>query len=203
MPPVTAAEEKRALRTRAKAYWNGLSPEHWDALSHDLLEQFLRLPLLNGRGAALLYHGMGREVPTGRIIPTLLERGWKAALPRCLPGGEMEFRLWDGEAPLIRHPYGMLEPGEDCPLYRPGPRDVILVPGLMFDRKGYRLGRGGGYYDRYLASCSGITVGLCPHALLEDVLPRETHDRPVEWVVTERGTYETGLPQGSPVPPRA
>ena len=199
MPPATAVEEKRALRTRAKAYWNGLSPDEWESLSAALLERFLTLPLLHGAETVLLYYGMGREVPTGRIIPTLLKQGLKVALPRCLPGNGMEVRLWDGAAPLIRHPYGMLEPGEDCSLHRPGSRDVILVPGLMFDRKGYRLGRGGGYYDRYLAGCSGITVGLCPQALLAGSLPKEIHDRPVGWVLTESQTYETGLPQGSPV----
>ena len=60
-----------------------------------------------------------------------------------------------------------------------------LVPGLCYDREGYRLGFGGGYYDRWLAGCSGWKVGLCRAALLQDRLPRGPYDIPVDLVVTE------------------
>ena len=84
----------------------------------------------------------------------------------------------------------MLEPGEDCPLAARESIDLILVPGLCFDRLGYRLGQGGGYYDRYLAGYAGATVGLCRRAVLQEAVPREAHDRPVDLVVTD----------GEPVP---
>ena len=86
---------------------------------------------------------------------------------------------------LIRHRYGMLEPGEDCPVVPREEIDLILVPGLCFDRLGYRLGQGGGYYDRYLAGYRGTTVGLCRREVLQEHVPREAHDSRVELLVTD------------------
>ena len=63
--------------------------------------------------------------------------------------------------------------------------DVVLVPNLLCDRKGYRLGYGGGYYDRWLAGYSGLTVSLCPPERLVAELPREPFDVPVDLVISE------------------
>ena len=89
------------------------------------------------------------------------------------------------ESVLIRHRYGMLEPGEGCPLVPQEEIELILVPGLCFDRLGYRLGQGGGYYDRYLAGYGGTTVGLCRREVLQERVPREEHDRQVDLLVTD------------------
>ena len=183
--PVSAADMKAALRCEKKAILNSLSPAKLEAGSRSLLEQFLALPELRDAGILFVYGSMGREVPTWELIRTLLQQGKRVALPRCLPHHEMEARLWDGSAPLIQHPYGMLEPGEDFPLCPPEQLDLILVPGLSFDKEGYRLGYGGGYYDRYLSRCRGLTVGLCRRALLEARLPRDAFDLPVQRLLVE------------------
>jgi len=67
----------------------------------------------------------------------------------------------------------------------PGEIDLILVPALCYDRRRFRLGQGGGYYDRYLANYRGRTVGLCRDLVLQDALPREATDLPVGLVLTE------------------
>ena len=69
--------------------------------------------------------------------------------------------------------------------------DAILLPGLAFDRAGVRLGYGGGFYDRLLPDFRGVTVGVIQAGLLVPALPREPHDLPVRWLVTERGARET------------
>lgn len=183
--PVSVAEAKAALRREKKAVLNSLSPAELEAGSRSLIDQFLALPELRAAETVFVYGSMGREVPTWDLMRILLEEGKRVALPRCLPHHEMEARLWDGSAPLIRHPYGMLEPGEDFPLCPPEQPDLILVPGLSFDQDGYRLGYGGGYYDRYLSRCRGLTVGLCRRALLEDRLPRDAFDLPVQRLLVE------------------
>ena len=99
----------------------------------------------------------------------------------------MEARTVTAAAVLVRHRYGMLEPGEDCPLLPPQELALVLVPALCYDRQGFRLGFGGGYYDRWLEGYSGVRIGLCRERVLQDRLPTEPHDQRVDWVVTERG----------------
>ena len=72
---------------------------------------------------------------------------------------------------------------------------VLLVPGLAFDRSGGRLGRGGGYYDRWLAGFSGVTAALCRDGLLMDAIPRLSHDLAVDLVITETGLYGPSAPE--------
>lgn len=154
-----------------------------------LLDRVLALPEVVRAGTILLYHGMGAEPDTARLLPVLWAAGKRVALPRCTGPGEMEARLAEEGRPLIRHPFGMLEPGEDAPRLEPEELDLILVPGLAFDRSGGRLGQGGGFYDRYLPRCTGVTVALCRRDFLLEAVPREKHDRRVDLVVTEEGVF--------------
>ena len=188
--PSTITAEKAALRTQIRARLKALPLSERQAGDALLFQRFLSLPQTAAASTLLLYHGMGTEPDTARLIPALLDRGKQVLLPRCLPGRCLEARRVTEESALIRHRYGMLEPGEDCPLAARESIDLILVPGLCFDRLGYRLGQGGGYYDRYLAGYAGSTVGLCRRAVLQEAVPREAHDRPVDLVVTD----------GEPVP---
>ena len=207
--PSTITAEKAALRRRARACLEGLSPRQRRESDDALFARFLSLPQTEGADTLLLYHGMGAEPDTARLFPALWARGKRLCLPRCLPGGGMEARLIRPDSALVPHRFGMLEPGTDCPLVDRADIGLILAPGLAFDRAGGRLGQGGGYYDRYLAEFSGFTAGLCRAPLLAERIPREGHDRPVELVVTEDGLYgpSTQRPAGGgggtpPPPPR-
>ena len=88
---------------------------------------------------------------------------------------------------LIRHPFGMTEPAPDSPAVAPGEIQLALVPGLTFDRRGWRLGYGGGYFDRFLAMFSGVSVGITFQTLLLDTLPHDAHDVSMHWLATEAG----------------
>lgn len=152
-----------------------------------LFARLLALPQLSGGGVAALYRGMGWEPDTARLIPVLLERGCAVALPRSLPGNRLEMRRIAFDTVFSRHPLGMLEPGTDCPLVAPGELSLALIPGLAFDPFGGRLGRGGGYYDRWLAGFHGFKAALCRACALVDKLPLEEHDRCVDLVICEQG----------------
>lgn len=188
------AETKAEVRARVRAWMKNAAPGALEESDAALFAAFLALGEVAAARTVLLFHGMGAEPDTARLIPPLLALGKTVALPRCLPERAMEARAVGADTVLVRHPYGMLEPGEDCPPVAKEDVDLILAPGLAFDKNCYRLGQGGGYYDRYLEEYTGVTVALCRDALLMDAVPREPHDRPVDLVLTE--TRKIGNPAG-------
>ena len=193
--PSTITAEKARLRRQALDWLAALSPPERIAGDESLFRRFLALPQVAATRTILLYHGMDTEPDTVRLLPPLWDMGKQVCLPRCLPGNQMEARLVQRDSTLVRHPYGMLEPGPDCPLIPPDQIDLVLVPGLAFDRSGGRLGRGGGYYDRWLAGFSGVTAALCRAGLLIESFPRLPHDLGVNLVVTETGLYGPSAPK--------
>lgn len=85
-----------------------------------------------------------------------------------------------------------MEPNTDkCEILSDFSDSVCLVPGLAFDREGYRIGFGKGYYDRFLLNFSGLTVGMCYNKCIEDNLPRGYYDCPVDILITEKYKIDT------------
>ncbi len=185
-------EEKAALRARIRGLMAAMTEGERRESDERLFARFLALPEVEAAKTILLYRGMGAEPDTRRLERALLERGKTVALPRVLPGRGMEARAVTGDTVLLRHFYGMLEPGEDCPVLPREGIGLILTPGLAYDRAGYRLGQGGGYYDRYLAGYGGHSAALCRAAFLLPRVPAMSHDRPVELVVTEGEVIRPG-----------
>lgn len=181
--PSTITAEKAALRKSVKEIpFAEQEKIYSDRL---LFQRFLSLPQLAECSSVLLYYGVGREPDTAQLFEPLCRLNIEAALPRCLPGGRMEARRYLGADRLSPNPFGIPEPDETCPIVKRDSLSIILVPGLCFDEQGFRLGHGGGYYDRYLAGFSGVTVALCRERFLFSSLPVEPHDRPVDLVLTE------------------
>ena len=104
------------------------------------------------------------------------------------------------DSPRETHRYGFTQPTAGAPTADPAVIDVVLVPGLAFDRAGVRLGRGGGHYDRFLGTLRGdaLIVGVIPSALLVDRLPREPHDLPMTHLVTEKGVMPVEAVDAAP-----
>jgi 5-formyltetrahydrofolate cyclo-ligase len=152
-----------------------------------MFSTLLSLPQLSKARTIFLFWGIpGLEPDTSRLIPRLLGMGKQVCLPRMLEGRAMELRLYTPDCPMAANHFGISEPTVDCPLVDKQSIDLVVVPALCYDRAGYRLGYGGGYYDRWLIGYSGVTVGMCRERLLQDRLPNEAHDRPVHIVVTEK-----------------
>lgn len=120
------------------------------------------------------------ECCTLPILRYCLENGIPLAVPLCEGRGMMTARILTNLSQLSAGRYGIMEPPHDAPVMD-GPA-VTIVPGLAFDREGYRLGRGGGYYDRWLKDNACHTVGLCRPERLFECLPREEWDIPVKEV---------------------
>ena len=154
-------EQKQRFREELREQERRLTKAALSASNQRLAQRFLALEEVAAANTVLLYCSMGTEPDTEAVLEELLARGKRVALPRCLPGRSMETRLYVPGLPLLRHRYGMLEPGADHPLVETAQIDLALVPALAYDIRCMRMGRGGGYYDRYLADFPSVTVGLC------------------------------------------
>ena len=191
----TTAEGKAVLRRQVRLTLAGLSPEALCRSDDALFAAFAALPQVDSASTLFAFWGIpGREPDTARLIRALTARGKRVGLPRMLPDRQMEVRLYDPDRPLIPADFGILEPSADVPLLPREDIELALVPAVCYDRRGCRLGFGGGYYDRFLAHYRGGTVLLCRELLIRQEIPVEPHDYPVPWVLTERGLYEDGIP---------
>ena len=180
----TAEPSKAELRRQLRAQLNCLPEAVRRQEDEALFAAFLARPEVARAKAVFLFCGTGSEPDTARLFSPLLAQGKVIGLPRMLPNRGMQVHRYDPNTPLVRHPFGILEPRPDAPVLLPEQIDLVLVPGLCYDRRGFRLGMGGGYYDRWLEHYHGFTVGLCRSALLCDCLPTEPHDRPVQLLIT-------------------
>ncbi len=141
---------------------------------------------LQAASCIFIFSSFGSEVQTHALIKACLLSNQRVCLPLCGQNGLMraiEVRDFSALRPGI---FGILEPqsGAEVPKAQ---IDLALVPGLAFDRFGYRLGYGKGYYDRFLQGFSGRSIGLCYAALLQERLPTAEFDRAVGEIVTEKG----------------
>ncbi len=148
-------------------------------------------------GTVLSYLAMFDEVDLS--IVHALDR-CRMALTRTPDTGALSIHEHDADR-LERHPLGFDQPDAAAALIVSDEIDVVLVPGLAFDRRGYRLGRGKGYYDELLGTLPAgvIRVGVTVDELLVDQVPTESHDQRVAWVATESGVHRVGeqLPEAT------
>lgn len=178
--------EKKELRLRVREELSVLTPEELVRGDNALFARFLALPQVEAAKIIFAFWGIpGKEPDTARLIRELVRRGKTVGLPRMLPGRRMEVRRCDPDRPLVKVSFGISEPGEDCPLIQREDIDLTLVPAVCYDRRGFRLGFGGGYYDRWLEHFFGVKVGLCREAVLQDRVPTEAHDAKVDILLTE------------------
>ena len=135
---------------------------------------------LGGYDDFFIYYSFGSEADTHRLIDALLGLGKRVSLPRVEGDGMSAVPYRRGDV-LRRGAFGVPEPaGQACG----GDIEVVIVPLLAVNSSGYRLGYGGGYYDRWLADLQGLTVCICPEERLVDELPREGFDVPVQLVLS-------------------
>ena len=135
------------------------------------------------------------EVDTRALICACLAQGKRVAVPVVMPGTRtLAHALISGLDQLVVGSWGLAQPDPATATWLPAEAqlDLVVVPGLAFDRRGQRIGWGGGYYDRFLAQVQTIKIGLCYDALVLDCIPGEPHDVPVDIVVAETAIYQGG-----------
>ena len=180
-------QQKAALRRELAAAARSLTSGEKQASDDAILRQVLRTPEYRRAGTVFLFVGHGDEIDTLPLLRQVLADGKRLCVPLCTAPGRMECRAVRDLRDLRPGAYGILEPPADAPAVSPARIDLAIVPCVGASREGFRLGHGGGYYDRFLARYNGDTLLLCRQALLRSSIPHESHDIPIPAILTEHG----------------
>jgi 5-formyltetrahydrofolate cyclo-ligase len=178
---------KRGIRRAVLAEREAMAPDVRAAWGKRIAGRFVTLPEVRSAEAVMVFSSFGSEVSTGPIIERLHDLGVAVALPR-IEGAELVAVPYAPGDPVRPTSFGAIEPtrpdGVDA-----ASLDVVGVPGVAFDRRGCRIGYGGGYYDRFLRGVRAFTVGIAfALQVVDEDLPTGTFDLPVRAIVTEEET---------------
>ena len=171
---------KANLRERFRALRESMVPEQVRANSLAVCRQLAGWAILQQAHTVLTYLAFRNELDTSSLFGLLPEVRW--LIPRVFHGNLVLHRY--DPARLVRHRFGMLEPAPQLPTVEPAEVDLVLTPGVAFDRRGCRLGFGGGFYDRFLPTTGALRVGVTYDSCLVDELPASERDQRMHWVVT-------------------
>lgn len=170
----------------------GISAETARAAARAVAARVVGLPGLADVSRVGLYAALPDELPSEPLFEALRALDKRCCFPRCRDDGRLEFAPVERFDELASGRYGLLEPETAAePI---GSEDWVIVPGLAFDEEGGRLGRGRAFYDRtFPAGAPGPRrIGVGYGFQRVERVPREAHDRAVDWVVTERGVHVPG-----------
>lgn len=149
-----------------------------------IADRILNAPFFREVTTVLLYRSTKSEVMTDYLWQKCIEAGKICLFPKCISKTEMIAVKAETEADFNVGMYGISEPVSDIP-YPKEQIDLVIVPGLGFDKMKYRIGYGAGYYDRYLSDYRGVSVGLCREELLEETVLPDDYDAKLSYVATQ------------------
>jgi len=185
--------DKKTLRRQALLQRNSLQKEEVRHKSREIARQLLGLPEYIKARTVFIYLSFGNEVDTRQIIERAWQEGKRVVVPVCLPEDKTlllsELRSYAEIAPGT---WNIPEPkAEHQRPVPPSEIDLAVIAGLAFDKRGYRLGYGVGYYDRFLPQLAPTCpkVALAYQFSLTDRLPAEAHDVPMDLIITEEAIY--------------
>ena len=162
---------------------DGLMPAQISRLSRAAQESIIRSKEFRTAGCVGAYFAFGSEVRTDLLISEVKKLGKTVALPR-VEGQNISFYQYLDSNHLVKGRFGIMEP---LPQIRVKGIDLLVVPGIAFDRRGYRLGYGKGYYDRFLSENPTISIGLAYSIQLVENIPHRSHDRRMDAIAAEDG----------------
>lgn len=143
-----------------------------------LLQEFFSSELWENSQVVGVTLSMDFEFNTESLIKKALKSGKKVCIPKTFPKGKMEFFNYNFSEPLVETKFGVLEPLNQQVVTK-DMIDLLIVPGVAFNKNGYRTGFGGGFYDRYLMDFKGKTCSLIFDEQLRETIEIENHDIPV------------------------
>ena len=176
---------KAELRKKILQEMKTLSQEQKQAMDRVLTERFLKHLFYQEAKTIATYLSFPHEFQTQELIEQALKDDKKVLIPKTYPKGRMDFVVYDPQQ-LAKTSFGLLEPQGDLEVVEPSQIDLIHVPGLAFTTEGYRIGYGGGYYDRYLENFAGHTMSTIYPCQIQN-FNSEDHDIPVQEVLIYEG----------------
>lgn len=183
--------QKDKIRTQYINRRKEITAESKTARDAKICSLFMSLITYRYAETILMYVPSKREIDVMPLAYKALASGKKIAFPLCnTEERTMDFRfVTDPENQLTTvNPMSIPEPDLSCPVFKKGTQNAVcLVPAIVYDKKGYRLGYGKGYYDRYLADFNGVKVGFVYSDFIVDSVPRGRYDLAVDVLVTDRG----------------
>ncbi len=188
-------EEKRALRRAMAERREALPQETREEMTARAVERFLELPEVRGARTVAGFVSTRSEISTQNLLDELRKRDVDVVLPRVSTGlipPRLRFHRANDRDDLVFGIFGLLEPGPDCPEIPAHAIDVFMVPGLVFDRHGARIGYGGGYYDELAAfvrahpdATTARFIGYAFDFQVGETCPSGEWDVPLDTIVTD------------------
>ena len=175
---------KREARDRYRSLRESMSSEQVAQASTALCHRLAEWPVLQNAHTVLTYIAFRNEIDLAQLIERFTGIEW--IVPRVV-GQRLVLHPYD-PARLVRHRYGMLEPAADLPIVEPKALDLVLVPGVAYDRRGGRMGFGGGFYDGFLPTTQALRAGITYDRCLVEELPCDEHDQRMDWIITPTET---------------
>jgi 5-formyltetrahydrofolate cyclo-ligase len=184
---VSVAEAKQRLRREMGDLRRQVAPALREQVGDAVARVVLTWPELGAHRRVVLHAALPDEVPTLPLVQALLARGHEVLLQRASGAGTLEFARVTDVSSLVRGRFGALQPPRDESPRSLSIGDLVLIPGVAFDRSGGRLGRGGGWYDRSLPNDVVDVFGIAFAFQLVDRVPVTSLDRRVRGIFTEQG----------------
>lgn len=186
---------KAALREKYRKVLAAISRDEAARAATDATKQLVQLPEYQHAATVMLYLSFSHELATDAVVEDALGAGKTVLVPRVVDDNVMHaVPIHSPSADLVSGYRGIREPRDELPTFDCSLIEFVLVPGLAFDREGNRLGRGGGFYDRFLAGLPVrcVRCGFCFDAQVCEAVPTESHDELVNLIVTEQCVVHCG-----------
>lgn len=189
---MTLEEQKKALRGETRAAVNSLEKQYTEKADCDIFGLLTGLSEYRDASTVFCFVGTSEEINTVPILEDALHSGKRVGVPKCVVRGIMEVREIKSMGDLAAGAYGILEPGDQCPVIDPKEIDLAVVPCMTCSSDGRRLGYGGGFYDRYLERTGAVKAVICRERIMRENIPVDSHDKVMDIVISEKGIRRTG-----------
>jgi 5-formyltetrahydrofolate cyclo-ligase len=189
VPDTSIVSAKADLRRELLSLRASLGEKDVLASDEAVRGNVLSLPEYRSAHTLFVYVSMPGEVDTRHIIADSLHLGKRVCVPRCTAKGQMDACEIKSTDDLVPGKYDIPEPAPHCGIVHQAEIDLALLPCVSCDPEGYRLGYGGGYYDRYLAGKDIVKAVLIREALMVDGVPHEVHDIRADMIGTDEAIY--------------